>query len=95
MRYSIANYYAKSYHAAKRAIANKFSDIFFRAKTVYLQRPLCDLHQMSVAINTQRDIPTEIATNPDVPKQYCIVAWKEFAPLSFEFVTMSRMVQST
>lgn len=37
----------------------------------------------------------EMATNPDLPKQCSIVAWNESAPLSFEFVTIKRMVQST
>jgi hypothetical protein len=38
---------------------------------------------------------TEIAINPDFPKQCSTVAWNEFAPLSFEFITMRRIVQST
>ena len=37
----------------------------------------------------------DIATSPDFPKQCCTVAWKESVPLSFEFMTMSRIVQST
>lgn len=37
----------------------------------------------------------DIATRPDLPKQCCTVAWKESVPLSFEFMTMSRIVQST
>jgi hypothetical protein len=32
---------------------------------------------------------------PDRPKQCCTVAWKESVPLSFEFMTIRRMVQST
>ena len=36
-----------------------------------------------------------MATRPDFPKQCSTVAWNEFAPLSFELMTMSRMVQST
>ena len=37
----------------------------------------------------------EMATSPDFPKQCCTVAWNEFAPLSFEFMTIRRIVQST
>lgn len=37
----------------------------------------------------------DIATRPDLPKQCCTVAWNESVPLSFEFMTMRRIVQST
>src|SRR4051812_28325329 len=38
---------------------------------------------------------TEIAMSPLFPKQYCMVAWNESAPLNLELITMRRMVQST
>lgn len=37
----------------------------------------------------------EMAINPDLPKQCCIVAWNESVPLSLELMTISRIVQST
>jgi hypothetical protein len=36
-----------------------------------------------------------MATSPGLPKQCCTVAWKESVPLSFELMTIRRMVQST
>lgn len=36
-----------------------------------------------------------MAISPAVPKQCCMVAWNESAPESFEFITISRIVQST
>jgi hypothetical protein len=32
---------------------------------------------------------------PDFPKQCCTVAWNESVPLSFELITIRRIVQST
>lgn len=37
----------------------------------------------------------EMATRPDLPKQCCMVAWNESVPLSFELMTIRRIVQST
>lgn len=45
--------------------------------------------------NAKAHCATEMAMRPDFPKQYSIVDWKESRPLSLEFVTMSRIVQST
>ena len=45
--------------------------------------------------NANAHCAMEMATRPDFPKQCSMVAWNEFAPLSFEFITISRMVQST
>ena len=36
-----------------------------------------------------------IAISPALPKQCCMVAWNESAPDNFEFITISRIVQST
>lgn len=53
------------------------------------------MQKATIPPNAKAHCATEIAMSPDLPKQCCIVSWKEFVPLSFEFVTISRIVQST
>lgn len=54
-------------------------------------QPFCD----SVGSPHNNHCASEIATRPDFPKQCSTVAWNELAPLSFELMTISRIVQST
>lgn len=91
----VANDDTESNHAAERAVVGRFSNstLFWKGHTYNAHCATCFKRKLLYCI--ERSILTEMAIKPDLPKQCCTVAWKEFAPLSLEFVTMRRIVQST
>lgn len=59
-------------------------------RSIGLQSPLSDLNlEINHIVSQPVKPPTDIAMSPDLPKQYSMVAWKEFTPHSFELITIN------